>query len=388
MRINKGVFYFFLLFPFFKSDMITEVNKLQWLDRLYDVWKLIAIGIMTCLWIKNKKMDVKLIVLLTQILSTVFSTIINGNIKNCVPYISIQLSVVYIGILICLVIANNDMEYFLRAAYVLLASYCICNLISVIIFAPIGGMYHPDGMRVITKNRYLLGSKNYQVLFIFPFIGLSSIYDIYCFKNIRRVTIILHILSIIPLVVTEAVTAIIGVTMYYIFYFLMSKSTRSARYLNGYIMILVNLVIFVFVIMLDGQRYFSSFFMMLFHKNLQSQRAYIWQKYIEAAFNKLYMGYGYISYSERRVSVGVVHAHNQYLDIIYQSGLIGIGIFILLIGYSLKCVKGDKIKHIIICSIMIWLIMFQSEYYYSNPGFYIFIFLCIDWNELEERWKE
>ncbi|MCM1122144.1 MAG: O-antigen ligase family protein [Eubacterium sp.] len=388
MKINKGLFYFFLLFPFFKSDMITELNNLRWLDHLYGVWKIIAIGIMTSLWIKNKKLDVKLIILLSLIILTFFSTIINGNVGNCIPYISIQISVVYIGVLVCLAIDNHDMRWFLKAAYMLLAMYCIGNLISVIIYAPSGTMYSPSNIGIITKNRYLLGSKNYQVLFIFSFIGLSSVYDIYCFKNIRKVTIILHILSVIPLFVTEAVTAIVGITMYYMMYFIINKSPQIARCLNVSIMILANIAIFVFVIIFDGQKYFSSLFMTLFHKNLQSQRAYIWQKYIKAVYDKLFIGYGYVSYSERRASIGIVHAHNQYLDIIYQSGLIGITIFLILVGYALKQVRGNRIKYVVISSIMVWLIMFQSEYYFSNPGFYIFIFLCFDWNELEERRKE
>lgn len=387
MKINKTIFYFFLLFPFFKSDIVTDLNKLKWLDNLYDIWKITSILVMTYFWIKLKKIDIKLFILLGLTASTILSAILNGNTGNIISYINVQISVIFIGVLVYLARDNNDIKYLLKAAYILLAVYCIGNLISVIIFAPAGAMYIPDSTGIITKDRYLLGSKNYQVLFIFPFIGISSICDLYCHDKIRKRTIILQVLSIIPLLVTTATTAIVGIAVYYMLYVILCKVKWSARYLNEVTIIGVNLAAFVFLIVLDGQRYFSDLFMVLFHKNLQSQRAYIWQKYLDAVANKLLMGYGQMSYWERRMSVGVVHAHNQYLDMIYQGGLVGIGIFIFLIWFSLHKLRGNKIKFIISASIMTWLVMFQSEYYYTNLGFYMFLFLCFDWNELKEREK-
>lgn len=388
MRIKKSFLYFFLLFPFFKSDIVTDLNKLKWLDNLYDIWKIAAILIMTYFWVKLKKMDVKLIILMGMVMSAILSAVINGTAGNLVPYINIQISIIYIGILVSLARENNEMRYFLKAAYVLLALYSVGNLISVIIYAPAGAMYIPDRTGVIMKDRYLLGSKNYQILFVFPFIGISGIYDIYCYGHIRKSTVLLQILSVIPLFVTKATTAIVGIGIYYALYLLLNKVNGSIRYLNGAVMIGSNLAAGIFLIVLDGQRYFSDLFMALFHKNLQSQRAYIWQKYLRVIADKFFLGYGQVGQWDRRVSVGVEHAHNQYLDIIYQNGLVGISIFVFLVGFSLHRLQGDKIKFIISASIMAWLVMFQAEYYYLNLGFYLFLFLCFDWNKLKEQGKE
>ena len=119
----------------------------------------------------------------------------------------------------------------------------------------------------------------------------------------------------------------------------------------------------------------------MLHKDLTfTGRTYIWDYVLKLIEKRKIIGYG-LEDSNFRLSKSTIwqsyHAHDQFLEITYKGGIVGLIIYIMILlksfkkVYSLRMYKISKFISIVIFS---YLIMMLTEFYAFDTYMYIFIF--------------
>ena len=137
------------------------------------------------------------------------------------------------------------------------------------------------------------------------------------------------------------------------------------------------------------QNLFEFLIVDVLHRNLTlTDRVFIWDCVIEYIKHKPLFGYGYEYKSIRLLKTNPIsyHAHNQILEIIYQTGFLGLICISLIVYESIKSLnkyKSYKLSKFLILSLFILLIMMLTEAYAYNTFIYICV-LCSNFNYIEE----
>ena len=84
-------------------------------------------------------------------------------------------------------------------------------------------------------------------------------------------------------------------------------------------------------------------------------RLQIWNNYISEYLNgNLLFGYGYGSSFFNAVSLKAANAHNQYVDILYEAGILGLLIFTYMIyTFFFKEIKTKKMQLFMFCLLVV-----------------------------------
>jgi len=139
------------------------------------------------------------------------------------------------------------------------------------------------------------------------------------------------------------------------------------------------IIIWIFVVRINSFKSFEYFIVDLLGKDLTfSGRTRIWNVAFDVLKEHLWVGNG-IGYAFK-VSYTYFVAHNQFLQLIIESGLIGLLLFvsiIILVGKKIQATKNLAEKQVILSAIFIFFIAGLTEAY---PYTYIFLLLTFGYN--------
>lgn len=140
------------------------------------------------------------------------------------------------------------------------------------------------------------------------------------------------------------------------------------------------LIIFFFAIVIFKiQNMFSYLLLNIFNKDMTlSGRTRIWDLAVEYIKDNPILGYGIESQSVSILKFGISHIHNIVLQIIYNCGFVGFGIYIIYIKNILKSFKKNKKSSIyVLFSIVLFIYLFSSMLDFYNDKYIISILLCL-----------
>lgn len=379
------ILYIILIIPFFPINYLS--NKLNIYNNVINI-----ILIIDCLFSVYKIMHYKkinlIIVLFLVFYGILFYTtyINNGDKINCIKqFVTIfsMLNIFDYGI-------KYNLKEFIKSVRYYLNVLIIINFLTILIFP--NGLYISDGTNY--KDNWLLGFKNLHILYIMPAMLFNNIYSIKYYKKIRTRDYIFMILSFVSVLIVNSSTAMVGVVLFAISSFFITKINEKffniISYNISYIIIYLSIVIFRI------QELFGNLIYKIFKKEVTfTGRTFIWDYVMEFINEKKVLGYG-LEYASVRFdrSIGyqgeqTYHAHNEILEIIYKTGFIGFGIILLifaLISTKLINNKDKSITKLISIFIFIFLIMMLTEFYNFSYIFYIFIIAFdIDYLILEDN---
>lgn len=387
-KISKQECLFFLytvvaLMPYsFKPTLFSAIEYLM-----------IVISLITI--IKNKyKPSVLVIAAICYHLFIVCITFIRGNMGLSFGYV-----LNYIRIIIYLMML--DMSVQKRAYKILSMLYRILLIYILIDFFSL--IYFPDGIfsNSIVWNEWT--TTNLPVWFLGEKNGRWSMYVIVLFLATQRVFLkstknnkirlfLLFFVALISSILEESSTSSVVISVVIIGAYICAISRRKIDFeLNMYWVLVGYFIIMILII--GGMSGFLQYFVeSVLHKTMTfSNRTIAWQRTLIRIFEKPFFGSGYIDYITARNQLGSLtfnHAHNQWLQILWNGGLALCTIFMMLIFRIIKTIKRIKSKReelfvsfvfiaifinmifeVSLGTLSVWILLYMITNYHKNSMF-------------------
>ena len=273
---------------------------------------------------------------------------------------------------------KHNLLYFFKYASYSFALLIILTFITTIIF--------PNG--IFGTDMILLGYDNETVVIMLMgsmFIWIANYYQ-YITKHERiyyYTGYLALIMTFVVYLIRWSVGALIGCFVIFLFlllYYLKRKFNifkKIHSFFSAKRLYILSFILFILIVVLGVQKYFSFIIVDILHKDLTlSGRVTIWNNYIGLIKDNLLIGIGY---STNRILFDAYHSHNQFLNVILESGLLGLVLYFRLWFKSLKSIDNNSNDNFLIFLIKItlfsYLIFTLVDMIHSSELIYVILVL-------------
>ena len=364
----NGYILLFLLIPFFKPDIVTSFPKVNY---IFTIWLMISFAIIVAVYMKKFRISKLTMTYLAYNLVLLISTIKNnGSITKFLSDFSMNLGMIF---LIELYLKNDKMKI-MKVLSSIFYFLMVLNTISFIIV--------PEGLAVTQYLKtpiYLLGIDNRFSFTYIPGLCVIAIYDFMKNNKITKLTIIYFMITFITFVYFWSAGALVAESMFFIYYIFIYK-LKYKHFTNKYFPIII--VSFLGLVVFRVQNIFRFFIVDILHKDLTfSSRTILWDKAIKIINNNMWLGTG-IQKSEFSIkAISAFHAHSHFLNIMFQSGIIGVIIYIYLIFDAFKRLneyRKNVIAQMVAFTLFVLFIMLTVDTFDITAN--LFLIICIGYN--------
>ena len=245
----------------------------------------------------------------------------------------------------------------------------LINFITIILFP--GGFYlNSSGY----SGNYFLGYDNNLITYIFPALALSFTNSLNKNGKIGLKSIFLLIISFCSIIFTWSATGVVSMVIMIVLFFAYTINKKNFP-IKKYIV--VALCLFIGIVFLRFQNIFSFIIEGWLKKDLTfTGRTYIWDIFISEIKKSILIGHGIVDskYLIRTLNAG--HAHNYFLQILYQGGLVTFSMFLGFFFSAINEVKNCKEKKYVGIVIFAYLISFIFEAYSLTNMFIIVLLIA------------
>lgn len=226
-----------------------------------------------------------------------------------------------------------------------------------------------------------IGYYNNVIVFLLPAICIASLYICVIKKSIRAYTLI--VVSVLVAFLSSAATprgamiGFLGALMVESFLFYVLK-TKKISVWPWYVLAMAFGVFLVFFYREGTTPLLEEFIVKVLHRSTDfTGRLDVWDKYLEVIRERPIFGYGDSPYFYIN-NLYIPHAHNYYLNIVVEFGLIGLIIYlvfsaIMLCGIEKR--KDDFIKIIFIALIFAVQLSYITDFITRSYLYYFIFFL-------------
>lgn len=330
INIDRAKFYLLYLFMFL-IFLIPPASEKLISSSIYTFIKITSYFFILIYIILNlKKINHSLFLMLGFNFILVLSTFINkGEIIESIKH---AVTILIICLLLVDVIDNNiKIISFIHVIRDLTLFFFIINLLMIILY--------PTGIPSITYDpqfpNYLYGNVNSTIKHILPGMCCSSLLDFRKNKKVSLYTFI-FIFGIFyqALFIYFTATAVLNCLfiLFWIHTFCLSNKYNIKK-----VYLISIILIFIIEIMLVSRLEVLSLISNIFGKDFTfSGRAYLWDNVMNLITKKLFIGYGVIDESLVVYLIGNFYgSHNYFLDVLFQRGIIGLILLIIIMVYPL-----------------------------------------------------
>lgn len=357
------IIYLLLLLPFLEPSGfgIYAINK------LFYILKLLSVVIVAAITLKQKKLRLSKIMCWLIIFEGIklVSTVINH--ADLIDALGDSAAV----IMTCYIIENMILRYgptkTLKPIVYLFLFYSFINFAHVI--------YKFDGTDV--NNNFLLGMDNRFIFYFLPMICFSIIIE----QNQKinsKLTFICFCISLVSLLYTRSIAALIGISLLFLYYLLFIKKNFHFKYINHRILFLILLCFNVLLLLFNIQYLFKDIIYYLGKEPTFNGRIYLWKKGMELFLSKPLLGYGVNKELLMSHLYGYNHCHNLILNYLFEGGVILLVAFIainIITANKLVAYKNYNTTRIVSCSILISLFLSLVDTL-DYPFFYVLFLLA------------
>lgn len=377
IRINKNIlkyyiFYSLMILMLLLPPAITE-NSSSYLINLIKITSYAML--MINFFVTRKAFNYSFLLIIAYNLILVLSTIINnGEVIEAIKHALVIL-------LVCYAIITILKDKLKRDVFVLVVRditliFFIINIVFFIIF--------PKGIPFITTDpkfpNFLYMNVNSTIKYILPGMCCSSIIDVKRNKKISICTgIFLFGVFYQALMIYFTATAVIACIFVLVWiFFIANSSLFNSKQIYG----LIISVILLMEILIS----FNSQIVIFISKALGkgetlSGRTILWSNIVKLVSKKILLGYGAISDLELVKTIGNFYgAHNYFLDILFQRGILGFLILVFIISYPIYNYnrrKKNKVVEILMGYSLACLIVSLSEPIYTKEHLIIAVFYSL-----------
>lgn len=358
-----------LLLPFFKPPYI---NSISILDGIFNMWKVISTLIIVFIYFVNDKWSKIIFYICIFQLILFISTILNkGSYWN---FFSRACSIIGLCMITEISMKTNRNQM-LKYIYIIMSILVIVNFLTVLAFP--NGLYFLTDIDTNTP-RYFLDMDNRFIFVYLPTTVITFLYSLYNYNTIRFRELVIFAIAIFTLLYKWSVGAMLGMSIY-ILYFIFIYKKRLSDIFNFYTYSIIITLIFFSIVIFRVQDYFKYFIVDILGKDLSlSGRIYIWDRVQEYIRMKPILGNGIEQYKVVRSHILQVHAHCHILNVLYQSGFLGLITFIGILnsfGKKLYRFKKYELSKLLSISYFIWMFILIIDSYDGVDGYMYMIFI-------------
>lgn len=389
MKIKRntihGIALIFIILAFLKPGILENYALY---NKVYNIYTLLISLLIIVSYLSRKKISKLQLILLLQFAINFISTTVFS--KDYYTLISLNMPLIAISMLSEMEI-NKDATLYLRCLSIVIIIELFLNLFSILINP--NGIY---GEGIYGSYKYFLGYDNYSALFVSLGMIIVLIYNYIKNKKISIIgiltIIIVNVGNIITWVATSVVAVLIATLLILVIFFLKFKAIDKIldRVLNIK-SLLIGVIIFFFIIVLFRlQDSFSHIIVDILHKDLTfTGRTFIWDKALQQFFSSPFLGIGMLNYNVRLNSaINIYHAHNLILNILMESGIIGVSLYFYLFIYlskKLNKIKGKNLHRLICIGFLVYFIITFFDVLEFSHTFYILIVIADNCELIQER---
>lgn len=355
--IYNNTFFCALLFiPFVEPLYFTQFVLI---DTIFLYWKLASIAIIIFVWGLCGKIDKVLGSLAAfLLLDCIVTTINEGNTSQ----MYINAVTLFAMAIMFMTVAKKGSYKFVKVVSTVFEILIIANFLTIVIY--------PDGLYNFSSvnHHYLLGSRNVMMRTIFPGICFSIIRSKIETNKLSIRTIIVMIVAGVSLVLVWSATALVAYFLFCFFIVLFQKK-RTPKWFTVKTCYLLVIVIFIAIVVLQLQNLFSFIIVDILHKDTTfTGRTILWVAGMYNIARSPFVGYGLESLETIAAKLYKYtqydSCHNFILDILYQNGIIGFALLLVLFISTEKKVDqclSEKYKTIFTLFIFAYAIMINFE---------------------------
>lgn len=253
-----------------------------------------------------------------------------------------------------------------------LTAYLVVNLLTVILW--------PNG---IIDGMYFIGIRTRFTELVVAAMVFSVVLDQQLGKKISLRTVFVLSVSIASILIEWVAAAIIGIAIGIVTYFLLRRSQAFARVLTLARALIVSLAVNIGVVIFNVQQYFSWVFVDLLGKDVNlTYRTELWALALVQIVKRPIFGYGECidgTFIQWWRSTQLWQSHNQWLQLMYDGGIICVLCFIAIIvlcSYELRRAKDSRVAKPVLAGMIAFLIMMIVEFYSYTPYLFLILFLA------------
>lgn len=220
-----------------------------------------------------------------------------------------------------------------------------------------------------SSQEWFLGVHNYFIVWLFPALIVASIYKEVIGNKTRANILIISV--VITAIINMSGTGRVAIFAYLIIMYLPNIIKKYISPMGSMITVLIGAFVIVVLQKFDFLKIIVVNF--LGKDMTMNSRVMIWSNAIKMIEKSPIWGYGYVSEQNMPYYIGKIssilwkgatHCHCQYLQVLFQGGIIGFLIYIMMLFcaiHSVKNCKNRKIVNICIISIAVFMIMGITE---------------------------
>lgn len=367
MRLLKYKWFtMLLLIPLFEPAYLASIQNIH---AIYKYGRIVVAIIITCLYIVEKRKSPFIAAVVLYNLALLISTLVNnGSMSEWFSSISYILTIC----MVVEIISRENAVLVLQILYYLLGLLTYLNFVFLLIYPHgmfVTSMYHDWG--------HFLANKNSLGGFLIPEIAIAALYSTARYGKLTLSVKLLIVTCFLSLVLVWSGTSLVGFVIGLLFLLLIYRKNIS-KYISFRAYMTVFVLLFVGIVILRVQNWFSFLIEQVLHKDLTlTGRTIIWDHSFNMINNSLLLGYGfqeqllYVRYGELYYT-----GHNQLLQNMLKGGLVSTVFFVLIIllcGHRLmKCKKHD-FASIISVFIFDFLVMMLTDDYGNALLFFVLL---------------
>lgn len=365
--MNSNFILFCIFFVLLKPGSFSEYTAWENVGKVINILRLlVCIWCLVLFFLKRIKIDKFISFIVLFYLSLLFSTFYFHQ-----TYVNLIFEFASILSWIILFKSNmiNNKKKFLTTLENTFLILLLINFVTIILFP--GGFYlNSSGY----SSNYFLGYDNNLITYIFPALALSFTNSYGENGKVGTKTIFLTLISLLSIIFTWSATGVVSMVIMiglFLIYSFKKKNFPIKKY------IVIALILFVFIVLFRLQNIFGFIIEGWLKKDLTfTGRTYIWDIYINKIKQSILIGHGIVDSKYLIQTLNAGHAHNYFLQIIYQGGIMAFSMFL---GFFLTAVNKAKIcneKKYVGIVIFAYLISFIFEAYSLTSMFIIVLLIA------------
>lgn len=342
----KNNFIIFLSFLILIKPYFLGVNF--FVNVIVNVLLLVIAGIVYFLsFYKNKISKLQKAIFLFMGISFLSTLITSHDMSHFFKYF-IQYSTIslYTELLI-----KNSLPMFLKNVSILLYALIVANFVTILLYP--NGFFKPEV--------FLLGYDNATIVTML----LGSMFLIftsnYFYQKAKFWAIVPFVITIISYYIRWSVGAMIGCIILLLYFIIFYRKPKFTKYLNIRTFYWGAFILFLLIVVFGIQNYFSFIIEDVFHKSLTlTGRTTIWQNCFDQILHHPILGIGMMDYQTRFSTLGIYHAHCTFLNVVLESGLVGLFSYFYLWHLIIKALlihKENKMVNLFSFTFLSYLIM-------------------------------
>lgn len=221
---------------------------------------------------------------------------------------------------------------------------------------------------------FLLGSKNHIAFSIIPALVIINLYYHLFFRRVKISNIILNIIAVVSLFISQSATAIIVGILILIFIVFYKYKPKMKLLLSIFVGVYILIILYRI-----QERVFGRLIEDYLGKDITfTNRTYIWDYILAEISNFWVIGLGRGNSLINSEFSRWNEAHNGILELLLDTGVIGLVLFMLLLiilSNHVKSINNSFVVQILSFSIFLFLIIGLTESVYYKVEFWLLIFM-------------